>query len=67
MKKSAYLCHRLQYGSVSARGGRTLKMAKEVLQPSGRADKRSTYWKCLRNQAIAFERNILCPLRAAVL
>lgn len=40
MKKSAYLCHRLQYGSVSARGGRTLKMAKEVLQPSGRADKR---------------------------
>ena len=27
MKKSAYLCHRLQYGSVSARGGRTLKMA----------------------------------------
>lgn len=27
MKISAYLCHRLQYGSVSARGGRTLKMA----------------------------------------
>ena len=30
MKKSAYLCHRLQYGSVSARGGRTLKMAKSL-------------------------------------
>ena len=40
MKKVLIFATAYNIAVCSARGGRTLKMAKEVLQPSGRADKR---------------------------
>lgn len=45
MKKSAYICHRLQcHGSLSPCGGRTLNLAAKVLQQAiGRAGRDCTF------------------------